>query len=192
MTPDLDVHAYALEHGIAFVAKRQSWLMRAIAWLLGLISRDRKEAFLHRQWTTIGPSTVYVPSRHEATPFGADIIQPSCVHELTHARDARRWPLLWQLSYLLLPLPVGLALFRAHWEAKAYATGCKWWPEKYDIEPVVDLIWSVYLYPAPKRFIRWRLVREMAKLPPRMPAVLPPRPRKTNVVKQVFTHALRK
>lgn len=50
--------------------------------------------------------------------MGPEAIYSTLRHEAVHLRDARRFPVFFQLSYLLL-LPTGLTL-RAWWEWRAY------------------------------------------------------------------------
>lgn len=88
------------------VLKKDSWLMRAI----GFILKPFNKTFMTHFVTTIG-STVYVPRDH----FIDDgLLQ----HELQHISDSKKWPVLYELSYLFC-LPFGFTM-RAHWERRAY------------------------------------------------------------------------
>jgi hypothetical protein len=70
-------------------------------------------------YTTVMFGAVYFPSRAWRRDVGPGSIYRTLRHEAVHLRDARRFPLFFQLSYLFL-LPAGLT-FRALWEWRAYA-----------------------------------------------------------------------
>lgn len=66
-------------------------------------------------YVTIMFGKVYMPQRFIGTRVGYEILR----HEYVHLRDARRWPILFELSYLFFPLPFVFTL-RAYWEYRAY------------------------------------------------------------------------
>ena len=70
------------------------------------------------RYTTVMFGRVYFPSRVWRERIGPAGIYSTLRHEAVHLRDARRFPVFFQLSYLGL-LPVGLTL-RALWEWRAY------------------------------------------------------------------------
>ena len=70
------------------------------------------------QYTTVMFGRVYFPSRAWRQQVGPEQIYATLRHEAVHLRDARRFPILFQLSYLFL-LPAVLTL-RAVWEWRAY------------------------------------------------------------------------
>ena len=84
--------------------------------LLGLLLvAIGNRSFMREYWTTLG-ATIYYPTSVE-NPYEYPLILE---HELVHVRQWRRWGLLFSISYLLLPLPFGLAWFRWRWEREAY------------------------------------------------------------------------
>ena len=101
------------------VRKDSSRLHRAIHHALRALTLGRMTSYLDSFQTTIG-YTVYV------TP-GWDRLEPderyvTLRHEAIHLRQFRTFsvPGMFVL-YVLLPLPMGLAWFRAHFEKAAYA-----------------------------------------------------------------------
>ena len=130
--------------------KSESWLMRAIGCLLG-----RK--FLERYWTTVSGSTIWAPIGTDLSRL--DQYRVVIHHELVHVMQARRWPVLWQLSYLLLPLPVGLAYFRWRSERAAYLVDLR--AGRVTVERVVQSLWSVYGWTWPRGLMRRWFLREM-------------------------------
>jgi hypothetical protein len=110
-------------------------------------------------WTTIG-RTIYYPKdvRHP-------LAHPTAVeHEFVHVRQWERWgPLFW-LSYLLLPLPIGLAWFRWRWEREAYLVQLAHRTDKaVAIEQIVEALWSGYGWPWPRPWMRRWLARQLAR-----------------------------
>lgn len=69
-------------------------------------------------YTTVMFGRVYFPSRAWRARVGPETLYGVLRHEAVHLRDARRWPVLFELSYLFA-LP---AMFtaRAGWEWRAY------------------------------------------------------------------------
>jgi hypothetical protein len=101
------------------IRKRDSRFHRLIDLGLRGITLGRMTEYLDGYYTTIG-SRLYVTGRWEAIdPDDRYIILR---HELIHLRQFRRLtPPLMGLLYLLFPLPMGLAYFRARFEKEAYA-----------------------------------------------------------------------
>lgn len=100
------------------VRKQNSRLMRVLATVLRVVTFGAQAHFMDRYVTTVG-QTVFVPigwddwDSHERV----SVLR----HERVHMRQARRYTFpLFMLLYLLLPLPVGLAYFRARFEWEAY------------------------------------------------------------------------
>ena len=69
-------------------------------------------------YTTVMFGRVYFPSRRWRDEQGPAAVYRILRHEAVHLRDMRRFPLLFQLSYLFL-FPAGLTV-RAWWEYRAY------------------------------------------------------------------------
>lgn len=97
-------------NGIHLATKSDSWLLRALRPMLG-------QRWWERMAVTIG-STVYLPD-HIEDPWDYEQLLR---HEAIHVFQFRRWGVLFWLTYLLLPLPAGLAWFRWRWEREAYLT----------------------------------------------------------------------
>ena len=140
--------------------KDESRLQRAIAALL----RPFNRRYLS-DYTTVMFGAVYFPSRSWQRAVGPRDIWLILRHEAVHLRDARRWPLLFQLSYLFV-LPAGVTL-RAWWEWRAYAESVR---ATMEIDGVVEdamladiaerFVGSDYLWMWPSRaWIQSRLER---------------------------------
>lgn len=69
-------------------------------------------------YTTVMFGKVYFPSRAHVDEWGAHRTYMILRHEFVHLMDAKRFPLLFELSYLLL-LPTVFTL-RAWWEYRGY------------------------------------------------------------------------
>lgn len=100
--------------GFAVIYKDESRLQRVIAWLV----RPFNRRYL-TDYTTVMLGRVYFPSRAWRQRVEPAQLYATLRHEAVHLRDMRRFPLLFQLSYLFL-LPAGLTA-RAWWEWRAYA-----------------------------------------------------------------------
>lgn len=85
--------------------------------LIGRLVRPFNAAYLTR-YTTVMFGRVYFPSRAWRADAGPGAIYSILRHEAVHLLDARRFPLIFHLSYLLL-LPAGLTA-RAWWEWRGY------------------------------------------------------------------------
>ncbi len=105
--------------GFRIVCKDQSRLHRVIHKALVIITFGGMRSYLDGYQTTIG-RTVYVTADWtERDPLDRYI---TLRHEAVHLRQFRRFTLPGMaLLYVLLPLPLGLAWFRAHFEKEAYA-----------------------------------------------------------------------
>ncbi len=117
---------------LRIVRKDRSPLHRAIHWALVAVTFGQMRDYLSSYQTTIG-YTIYVTSDWDEWP--ADERYVTLRHEAVHLRQFRRWTLLGMgLAYVLLPLPLGLAWCRAHFEKEAYAETIRaarelWGPE---------------------------------------------------------------
>ena len=94
--------------------KDETRLQRGLAVLVWPFNRR----YLH-DYTTVMFGRVYFPSRAWCAAVGPEAVYRTLRHEAVHLRDARRWPLLFPLSYVF-GAPAVLT-FRALWEARAYA-----------------------------------------------------------------------
>jgi len=105
--------------GFRIVRKDRSTLHRVIHYALLGITFGRMRSYLDSYQTTIG-RTVYVTSDWDATD--PDERYVTLRHEAIHLRQFRRFTLPGMaVLYVLLPLPIGLAWFRAQFEKAAYA-----------------------------------------------------------------------
>ncbi|MGN6103592.1 MAG: hypothetical protein ACTHU0_00565 [Kofleriaceae bacterium] len=101
------------------VRKDQSPLHRAIHRALIALTLGRMRSYLDSYQTTIG-NTIYVTSDWD--DWDPDRRYVTLRHEAVHLRQFRSYTLPGMaVLYLLLPLPMGLAWFRAHFEKQAYA-----------------------------------------------------------------------
>lgn len=100
------------------VWKEDSRLMKFIAGFLWLITFGRQSSFQTDYITTIG-CAVYVPASWRKQSDISRII--TLRHERVHMRQRRFFTMpIFTLLYLLVPLPGGLAYFRAMFEMEAY------------------------------------------------------------------------
>ncbi|MGE0868597.1 MAG: hypothetical protein AB7P03_08545 [Kofleriaceae bacterium] len=101
------------------VRKDQSALHRAIHYFLVAVTFGRMRSYLDSFQTTIG-RTVYVTSDWDS--WDADRRYVTLRHEAIHLRQFRKYTVPGMaVLYVLLPLPMGLAWFRAQFEKAAYA-----------------------------------------------------------------------
>ena len=131
--------------GVQVRSKSESRLMRTIGWVLGLLGIS----FTERFWTTISGKIIWAP-----TTANLDNLEGYAVtlrHEMTHIRQARDYPVWFQLSYLLLPLPFLFAYGRWHWERQAYLVDIR---AGRPVEDIVQSLWRNYLFTWPKPWMR--------------------------------------
>lgn len=120
---DVDALIAALRRelpGFAVRFKDESRLQRALGWLLRPINRRYLTHF-----TTVMGGQVWFPSRAAFRATDPAAIYVTLCHEAVHLHDARRFPLLFELSYVLL-LPVGVTA-RSYWEFRAYRESMRVW-----------------------------------------------------------------
>jgi hypothetical protein len=101
------------------VRKDRSPLHRAIHHALRILTLGRMTSYLDCFQTTIG-CTVYVTADWDA--WDPDQRYVTLRHEAVHLRQFRAFSLPGMaVLYVFLPLPMGLAWFRAYFEKEAYA-----------------------------------------------------------------------
>ncbi len=101
------------------VRKDQSALHRAIDVALKIVTLGRMRTYLDSFQTTIGRTVYVTPDWDSIDP---DERYVTLRHEAVHLRQFRKFTLPGMaLLYVLLPLPMGLAWFRAYFEKEAYA-----------------------------------------------------------------------
>lgn len=149
--------------GIRF--KDESAIQRAIARLLWPFNRE----YLTR-YTTVWFGRVCFPSHAWCSGLGAHELYVILRHEAVHLRDARRFPVVFELSYLFALPTVFTA--RAWWEWRGYAETMRAIHETGgDLsDTLLDHIarqftGPAYLWMCPfPRFVRRRLERLRAEL----------------------------
>lgn len=105
--------------GFRVVRKDTSRMHRAIHHFLRVVTFGQMTTYLDSFQTTIG-KTVYVTSDWD--DWDPDRRYVTLRHEAVHLRQFRRYTLPGMaLLYVFLPLPMGLAWFRAYFEREAYA-----------------------------------------------------------------------
>ncbi len=105
--------------GFRIVRKDRSALQRLIHGALVVVTAGAQRRYLAGYQTTIG-QTVYVTPDWDARPAAERYA--TMRHERMHLRQFRRYGLVGMaLLYLLVPLPLGLAWFRARFEWEGYA-----------------------------------------------------------------------
>jgi len=143
----IEVERLLYEHKARLRPKEGSRLMKVIAGFLRIFGNKR---FMESYWTTLF-STIYYPTRVK-DPYGHIAI---IEHECVHVSQWRKWNILFTLSYLFLPLPIGLAWFRWRWEREAYLVNLRHVTNKEAaIEHIVDNLWHEYLWTWPKKRMR--------------------------------------
>lgn len=120
--------------GFRVVRKDTSKLHRAIHVFLKGITFGKMTSYLDSFQTTIG-KTVYVTADWDE--WSADERYVTLRHEAIHLRQFRRLTLpVMAVLYVLLPLPMGLAYFRARFEKEAYAETIRAAAEVYGVDYV--------------------------------------------------------
>lgn len=122
--------------GFRMVRKDASYLQRAIHHALVLLTLGGMRRYLHGYQTTMG-KTVYVTPDWDERDASERYI--TLRHERVHLRQFRRYTLLgMSVLYLLLPLPMGLAWFRARLEWEAYEETMRAAVEVYGLAHVCE------------------------------------------------------
>jgi hypothetical protein len=156
------------------VRKDRSRLHRTIHHALRLVTLGRMTSYLDAFQTTIG-RTVYVTADWDRRD--ADQRYVTLRHEAVHLRQFRSFTLPGMaVLYLLVPLPMGLAWFRAHFEKEAYAESIRaaaevWGPayprrpeyRRYVIEQFTGAAYG-WMWPFRRGLERW-YDRVLASLP---------------------------
>lgn len=100
------------------VSKTESAFMRFLSFLARVFTFGSQRTFMTDYTTTVG-TTVYVPEGWDSWSDERRI--PVLRHERIHMRQVKKWSIpIFYLLYLFLPLPLGLAWFRARFEWEAY------------------------------------------------------------------------
>src|SRR5688500_14697448 len=121
---------------LRIIKKPESRFQRMIDRLLKIVSVGLIKDYLDGYHTTVG-QRIYVTGDWEQISRNRRYL--TLRHELVHVRQFRRFTLpLMALLYVLLPLPAGLAWFRAHFEKQAYAEEIRATAELYGKQHVSE------------------------------------------------------
>lgn len=96
-----------------------TWWLQVFKWfihVIGLVSSST-EKILMEDFAQATGSYILVPWSEEEFDLHKEHIYSTVRHEYVHMRDMRRFPVLFQLSYLL---PPAFITFRAYWEMRGY------------------------------------------------------------------------
>lgn len=158
------------------IRKDASTVHRAIHYALVVLTFGGMRRYLDGYQTTIG-STVYVTRDWDDRP--AEVRYVTLRHEAIHLRQFRKYTLPGMaLFYVFLPLPMGLAWFRAQLEKEAYAESIRAAAEVYGADyprsatyrrSIIDqFVGPAYgwMWPFRAGLERW-YDRVLASLPPR-------------------------
>ncbi len=105
--------------GFRVVQKRDSRLHRAIHYALVGLTLGQMRSYLDSFQTTIGKTVYVTPGWDDQSD---DERYVTMRHEAIHLEQFRKFTLPGMaLLYIFLPLPMGLAWFRAYFEKEAYA-----------------------------------------------------------------------
>jgi hypothetical protein len=129
--------------GFRVVQKRDSKLHLAIDRVLRVLTFGAQTRYLDSYQTTIR-RTVYVTADWDRLTDAQRYI--TMRHEREHLRQFRRYTTpLMALLYILVPLPVGLAWFRAHFEKQGYAESIRASAEVHGLGQVLDPRYREYV-----------------------------------------------
>ena len=129
--------------GFRVVYKRDSPLHLAIDRALRVLTFGAQTRYLDSYQTTIR-RTVYVTQDWDRLTDAQRYI--TMRHEREHLRQFRRYTTpLMAFLYLLVPLPVGLAWFRAHFEKQGYAESIRASAEVHGLAHVLDPGYRAYV-----------------------------------------------
>lgn len=124
------------ERPVRVVKKSEEWHQRAAAKALWALTFGGQRTYLSHYVTTLG-HTIYVPDDFDAWP--PDRAWQTLRHELVHVRQFERYGwVLMILFYGILPLPAGLAFFRARLEWEAYTETLRAIAESEGLEAARD------------------------------------------------------
>jgi hypothetical protein len=120
--------------GFRVVKKSADRLQRLIAGTLRVVTFGAQTSYLTHYTTTIGRA-VYVTDDWDG--WSAERRYVVMRHERIHLRQFARYGLVGMaFLYLFVPLPAGLAWFRAHFEKEAYAETIRVAAEVWGIDAV--------------------------------------------------------
>lgn len=122
--------------GFRLVRKDESRFQRFIHYALVAITFGGMRRYLHGYQTTIGKRIYVTPDWDSRPALDRYVVLR---HERIHLRQFRKLTLPGMaFLYLLLPLPMGLAYFRARFEKQAYAETIRAAAEVYGRDHIED------------------------------------------------------
>lgn len=122
--------------GFRILRKDQSAFHRAIHYALFGLTFGQMRTYLDSYQTTIGKTVYVTPDWEDRAP---DERYVTLRHEAVHLRQFKKYTLpVMAVLYVLLPLPMGLAYFRARFEMEAYAETVRAAAEVHGIDYVRD------------------------------------------------------
>lgn len=125
------------------VRKDQSRFQRAIHYALVAITFGQMRSYLDGYQTTIRYTVYTTDDWDECDPRDRIVTMR---HERIHLRQFRRYTFVGMtLLYLLMPLPMGLAWFRARFEREAYEESLRAAAEIYGIDYIDDELHKDYI-----------------------------------------------
>jgi len=120
--------------GFRVIEKADNRFQKLIHNLLRVVTLGKMNNYIDGYFTTLGQRIYVPPSWHTRSAEDRYIVM---CHERVHMRQFRKftWPGM-AILYLLVPLPMGLAYFRARFEQEAYAETIRASVEIYDLDHV--------------------------------------------------------
>lgn len=108
---------------LQIIPKEESKIMKFIFAIT--LMRFWNPSFMKR-YITVMFGSIYMPKAFIGTPIMVDVLR----HELVHLRDAKKYPILFELSYVLFPLPT-IFTMRSYWEFRGYCESIKAINDRY-------------------------------------------------------------
>lgn len=132
------------------------WIKFVFMWasLIGFFSKDFKTKWETQISNALAPKYIIFPSRKTHSDLQDYGTYSVFRHELVHLIDARKWGFWFNLTYVLLPLPILLA-GRAHWEYRAFVQNLVVWYETFGRLPESRLTWIASHYSGSLYFYMW-------------------------------------
>lgn len=129
--------------GFRIVRKDQTRLHKAIHYALVALTFGHMRSYMDSFHTTIR-KTVYVTADWDN--LDAEQRYVTLRHEAVHLRQFRKFTLpIMALLYVLVPLPMGLAYFRAQFEKEAYAETIRAAAEVWGLETARSAAYRNYV-----------------------------------------------
>ena len=123
------------------IPKEESPLMKFIYNIT--LMRFWNKQFMSR-FITVMFGKVYMPKQYIGSHASIDILR----HELVHLRDMKKYPVLFELTYILFPLPTVFTL-RAFWEYRGYCESIRAINDRYGYVPVKTIEFFVEQFTGP-------------------------------------------